>query len=100
MIKVSITYKENNFLSLIVTGHANSAAYGHDLVCSAVSAVVTGGFNNLSDINSFKVRLEEGNASLEAIKEVNPHDKVVIETIISGLKTIAENDPKFVKIIE
>ena len=100
MIKVSISKKEDNFLSLTVTGHAGSAEYGHDLVCAAVSAIVTGGFNNLSDIKSFKVKLEEGDASLEAIKEVNPHDKVVIETIISGLKTIAETNPKFVKIFE
>ena len=100
MIKVKLTYEGENFTSLKVTGHAGSAAYGHDLVCSAVSAVVTGGFNNLQDIDSFKVTLEEGNASLEAIEEVSAHDKVVIQTIISGLKTIAESEPDFVKIIE
>jgi len=100
MIKVNVTYKNGNFASLKVTGHANSAAYGHDLVCSAVSAVVTGGFNNLKNIDSFNVTLEEGNASLEAIKEVTSYDKVVIDTIISGLKTIAEADPEFVKINE
>jgi hypothetical protein len=100
MIKVKLTCKGDNFISLKVTGHANSATYGHDLVCSAVSAVVTGGFNNLKEIESFKVTLEEGNASLEAVKEVSAHDKIVIETIVSGLKTIAESDPEFVKIIE
>jgi len=100
MIKVSITYNGENFSSLKVSGHANSAAYGHDLVCSAVSAVVTGGFNNLKNLDSFKITLEEGNASLEAVKEVSSYDKTVIETIISGLKTIEEADPEFVKISE
>ena len=100
MIKVKLNYQGENFISLKVSGHAGSDAYGHDLVCSAVSAVVTGGFNNLTNIESFKVTLEEGNASLEAVKEVTTHDKVVIETIISGLKTIAESEPEFVKIIE
>ena len=100
MIKVSITYEGNDFKSLSVKGHAGSAEYGHDLVCSAVSAVVTGGFNNLQDIKYFKVRLEEGDAELEAVNEVNPHDNIVIETIISGLRTIAESNPKFVKIIQ
>ena len=98
MIKVKLNYEGDNFTLLKVTGHANSAEYGHDLVCSAVSAVITGGFNNLKNIDSFKVTLIEGNASLEAVKEVSAHDKIVIETIISGLKTIAESDPKFVKI--
>ena len=68
MINVKLTYEGENFTSLKVTGHANSAEYGHDLVCSAVSAVVTGGFNNLQDIKSFDIVLEEGNASLEACK--------------------------------
>ena len=98
MIKVKIIYEGDLFKSLKVTGHANSAAYGHDLVCSAVSAVVTGGFNNLKEIDSFNVTLKEGNASLEAVKEISQHDKVVIETIITGLKTIALEDPDFIKI--
>ena len=98
MIKIKIIYEGDLFKSLEVKGHANSAPYGHDLVCSAVSAVLTGGFNNIKNIESFNVRLDEGHASLEAVKEITPYDNAVIETIISGLKTIALEDPKFVKI--
>jgi len=100
MINVKVNYEAGYVKSLSVTGHANSAAYGHDLVCSAVSAVVTGGFNNIENVDAFKIVLEEGNASIEALKEITDHDKVVIQTIISGLKTIAEADPEFVKIID
>ena len=98
MIKVKINYLDNKFQSLKVTGHAHSAEYGRDLVCAEVSAVVTGGFNAIEDIKNFDVKLDEGIASLEALGTVSAHDEIVIATIISGLKTIADANGKFIKI--
>ncbi|MCR4879955.1 MAG: ribosomal-processing cysteine protease Prp [Bacilli bacterium] len=99
MIKVKITYVDNKFQSLKVSGHAKSAEYGKDLVCAEVSAVVTGGFNALEDIDNFEVKLEEGLAYLERKGTISAHDEVVIATIISGLKTIEEANEKFIKIL-
>ncbi len=98
MIKILIRTEENSFKSLEVKGHANSAPHGEDLVCAAVSAVITGGFNSIEDIKNFKVELKEGYASLEAIGPVSSHDKTVIDTIITSLKTIEDGNEKFVKI--
>lgn len=99
MIKIKIKYIDQKFASLKVSGHANSDEYGKDLVCAAVSATLTGGFNALRNPKDFKIILEEGNALLEANKIISDHDEVVIETIVTGLKSIEENDPKFVKVI-
>ena len=98
MIKVRINYVGDKFHFLKVTGHANSADYGKDLVCAEVSAVVTGGFNALEDIKKFNYELDEGIAYLEAKETISTHDEVVIQTIISGLRTIAEANEKFIKI--
>ena len=98
MIKVLIKREEKKFISLEVKGHANSAEYGKDLVCAAVSSVLTGGFNNLENPKSFELKLEEGYAYAKAIKEVSSHDEVVMETIITGLKTIEESNPQFITI--
>ena len=98
MIKVLIKREENKFVSLEVKGHANSAEYGKDLVCAAVSSVLTGGFNNLEKPESFELKLGEGYALARAIKEVSSHDEVVMETIITGLKTIEESNPDFITI--
>ena len=98
MIKVLIKSEENKFKSLEVKGHANAGPYGEDLVCAAVSAILTGGFNNISDINSFDVKLDEGHAYLEAKEPISSHDEIVIEAILSGLKTIEESNPKNIKI--
>ncbi|MCF0107713.1 MAG: ribosomal-processing cysteine protease Prp [Bacilli bacterium] len=98
MIKILIRNEENCFKSLEVKGHANSAPHGEDLVCAAVSAVITGGFNAIKDIENFHYELKEGYAYLEAKETVSSHDLTVIETIITSLKTIAESNSRYVKI--
>ncbi len=99
MIKITINHASNgqvNFLE--ITGHANSAEYPRDLVCAAVSAVVTGGFNNLKHHKEYELKLDEGYALFKSNIQLDAHDEVVIETIICGLNTIKETDPKFIEI--
>ena len=64
MIKVNLIKTNDIVTGLQVTGHAKSAEYGEDLICAAVSAILTGGFNafNENDIN--ECSLKEGYASV------------------------------------
>lgn len=98
MIKVKIGKTDTGFNFLEVKGHANSGPYGHDLVCAAVSAVITGGLNNLEAPQNYDIELKEGYSMIKALKNVSAHDAVVIETIICGLKTIAEEYSDFINI--
>ncbi len=98
MIEIKIQSQNGKFVSLSVKGHAQSAEAGKDLVCAAVSAVVTGAFNAIKEVKDFKFVLEEGNAELISLKTISAHDEIVIETLITQLRTIAESSPKFVKI--
>jgi uncharacterized protein YsxB (DUF464 family) len=98
MIKISVEKNGSKFSKLEAKGHASSAPYGEDLVCAAVSAVLTGGFNSISDKNSFLIKLDEGHALLESKETVSTHDEVVIETIVTSLKTIADSNSKYIQI--
>ena len=99
MIKVKIGHASNNQVNFIeVTGHANSAPYGQDLICAAVSAILTGGFNNLVNVNNYEIKLDEGHAYFKSNAPLDAHDEAVIETIICGLNTIQESNPKFVEV--
>lgn len=100
MIKVQIVSKADKITKITVKGHANSAEYGKDLVCAGVSAVVVGGMNAIQNDESFKFVMEEGLVIIEAIGEVSTHDDVVLETIVTGLKTIQESNKQFIKISE
>ena len=99
MIKITINHASKgqvNFLE--IKGHANSAPHGEDLVCAEVSATVTGGFNNLRNYKDYELKLDEGYALFKSDSPLDAHDEVVIETIICGLNTIKETDPKFIEI--
>ncbi|MCR4911813.1 MAG: ribosomal-processing cysteine protease Prp [Bacilli bacterium] len=114
MVKVVITRDacqknslgKNKILSIAVKGHANSAPYGQDLVCAAVSSILTGGANALLEgyeaNPNFKVILDEGNALIERTNEIDVSDnqETVLETIAIMLKTIEESYSKFIKIEE
>ena len=95
MIKVNLIKTNDIVTGLQVTGHAKSAEYGKDLICAAVSAILTGGFNafNENDIN--ECSLKGGYASVNVISQ---RGLVILETIIVQLKTIENQYPKNIKI--
>lgn len=98
MIKVLIKLEGNSFSSLEIKGHAGSGPYGHDLVCSGVSALVTGCLNSINEPNNFKIVLKEGHFNVVKIGDISGHDEIVLETLITGLKTIEESYKQFIQI--
>lgn len=98
MIIVKIDGENKEFKSLIVKGHAESDVHGQDLICAGVSSVLTGGFNSVKENQEFEMILENGYALLKLKGKLTYHDEIVIETMITSLKTIAESYPKNIKI--
>ncbi|MEN9819537.1 MAG: hypothetical protein RL379_315 [Bacillota bacterium] len=97
MIQVNIIRSNERYRMMKVTGHANSAPYGEDLVCAAVSAVMTGGMNALN-LKAVKVKNIEG---LSEIQVTNPQDQAnqsVIHVLAIQLQTIANDYPKYIRI--
>ena len=97
MIKVLIEKRDDSIAYLEVKGHANSADKGEDLICSAVSAILTGGFNAI-DEKEVDLTLKEGLAIAKAKKPLSPRNKIVLETILIQLQTIEEEYPNNLKI--
>lgn len=99
MIKIVIKTDESTktITSIEVKGHANSAEYGKDLVCAAVSAIITGGANALTE-DIYDIELKEGYSLIKASKIPGDNDAVVLKTMEVQLKTIEEVEGKFIKI--
>ena len=100
MIKITVRYQSTGeFLSLESLGHANSAPYGEDLVCAAVSGIILGGINALKE-KCYKLNSDEklGKIELCNVGKMSQHDNIVIETIISQLQSIERDNPKLIKI--
>ena len=69
MIKVDLIYNGDLICGFTMKGHANTADYGNDLVCAAVSAIVTGGFNAFDDEDVSEIALDEGYAKVVVITD-------------------------------
>ena len=95
MIKVDLIYNGDLICGFTMKGHANTADYGNDLVCAAVSAIVTGGFNAFDDEAVSEIALDEGYAKV-VVKSENGYS--ILKTIIVQLKTIEEAYPNNIKI--
>ena len=100
MIKITANRKDGKIVNLTVKGHANSAPHGEDLVCAAVSSILVGGCNALSNPNCFAIKLEEGNASVTELSHANEHDYEVLEVMLVQFKSVEETSAKFLKVIE
>lgn len=50
MIRIDLTKQQSELRSLKITGHANSAPYGEDLVCAGVSAIVLASLNAIDEL--------------------------------------------------
>ncbi len=99
MIKIVIKrdVSSQKIISIEVKGHANSAEYGKDLVCAAVSTVMTGGMNALQD-KEYDFKLEEGHIYVKALDIPSDYDSVVLKTMEVQLMTIEESNHKYVQI--
>lgn len=102
MIRIECQRENGKIISLTVKGHANSAPHGQDLVCSATSAVTFGGLNALENAKAFIIQIDEelGLIDVKAKESVSMHDYQVLETILIQLKTIEEDNKKYIQIIE
>ena len=100
MIKVIITTHNQQIIDIQVSGHANSAEYGRDLVCAGVSSVCVGIANALVQRGFLDIGTIEVKEGFVHVK-VNQYDEViqvVLETFETLLKTIEESYPKYMKI--
>jgi len=102
MIEVKVLYnKKHKLIGIEASGHAESGPYGHDLVCAGVSAVITGGLNNIEDLQAFDITLIRGYSKVKPWFEndkITRHDQIVLETIVAQLRTIQESNPKSISV--
>lgn len=100
-----IKYDEQNIV-LEVTGHAGYGPHGADIVCAAVSILVQTLVKNLIKFSdhgwyTLEYDLSAGNAYVHC--KVNGYFSLVVEMFrftMEGLKMLAEEYPKHIKIDE
>ena len=100
MLNINATRKDGKIVYLSVLGHADSDVKGKDLVCAAISAITVGGINALNQPEKFVLKVEKGDVEISLKSEASEHDYQVLETMLIQIKSVAETNPKYVKVIE
>lgn len=100
MIRVRLTRAADDTPTrLEVAGHAGRGAYGEDIVCAAVSALVETLTLGLTHVSAQPPRgaVDPGQADIVFVQPMSIETRAIVETMVVGLKDLARSDPNAVR---
>ena len=90
MIEIEILKVNNNLESVSINGHANSAEYGSDIICAAVSvlsqSIVNGMIKSLDGREDFFSLSDDGRIKIDIPKDGNDIQKIKLQTLADVLE--------------
>lgn len=104
MIKALFEKNNDSIVSINLSGHAESADEGYDMVCSAVSAISLTIANGITDVVKVNpnLSLEDGFLSMD-FKNLSQEDieksQVLMQTLLIGLKSIEISYGDYITIV-
>ena len=90
MIKVNIVKEKSKYKKITILGHAMYDDYGKDIVCAAVSMLLTNTANSIEQFTSSfaGAEAEDGTFSLVLKNPIDDKAKLLIDSMILGLNSI------------
>lgn len=99
MIKVIVKRENTNYKKITITGHAEYAKYGKDIVCSATSSIAITTVNGILLLNKDSLSYKQSEDGLEI--NVNSYEKttqILLENMINMLMELEEEYPTNIKV--
>lgn len=95
MINVSIYKNADNLVTgFTLSGHADFAKHGSDIVCAAVSALVINTINSIENFTSDRFQLEQdekkGFIEFQVIESMSDSTNLLLNSLVLGLQGIQE----------
>ncbi|MBP2625984.1 MAG: hypothetical protein H6Q68_695 [Firmicutes bacterium] len=103
MIKIEIVRNSDQaMVGFSVTGHANTAPHGQDIVCAGISALTQTAVLGLDRQLKKKIHLKiaSGNLKMNLLDKPDALTNAVLETMLIGLTEIGNLNPQSVRILE
>lgn len=99
MIKVNCVVSNGLIERLSIKGHADYDTLGKDIVCAAVSSIVTTTINNIISLeeNTIKYDTKEGNVCITVLRNSDVTNKL-LNVLMNMLKELATDYPQNIKI--
>ena len=97
-VNINHIFKKNR---IVITGHANFADYGRDIVCASASSIVITSINACLRFNKNSLVYEEDTDKLIIdIKDTSKSIKLIIDNMIFMLEELAQTYKKNIKIVK
>ena len=97
MIKVNYK-KDKRIKEIKISGHANFADYGKDIVCAAVSTMVTTTINNILAIDNDAIKYVDSDGYILISNEDNEIADKLLNNMLDMLNDLAKDYPNNIKI--
>ncbi|MBR1417281.1 MAG: ribosomal-processing cysteine protease Prp [Bacilli bacterium] len=97
MIKVSYI-KDKLIKEVKISGHAMYDSYGKDIVCSAVSTLVTTTINNIITLDENSICYENSSGYILITNKDSEMASKLLNNMLDMLSELASNYPKNIKI--
>ena len=99
MIKVEVVKENDLYKKVSIIGHAMYADYGKDIVCSAVSSIVTTTINGCIALDKDSLSYEVNDKGV-VISNINgDNTNKLINNMVSLLKELEEKYPTNIKVM-
>ena len=104
MINIKISLQNNKISGFEISGHANTAPRGYDIVCAGVSALSQTALMGLGQYLKRDIDFEQappdrgGFLSMKLNSDPDSLSEAVLQTMLLGLKEIERLYPKIIKI--
>ena len=91
-----------NICKITVSGHANQAEYGSDIVCSAISVLTISTLNGLIDVAKVKVgyKVKEGYTQILISEGHNEKSDAILKTYELGIEALLEDYGKYLQLVK
>ena len=99
MIKVEVVKENNLYKEISIIGHAMYADYGKDIVCSAVSSIVTTTINGCIALDKDSLSYEVNDKGVVISNIVGDSTNTLINNMVSLLKELEEKYPTNIKVM-
>ena len=99
MINIELIREDSAYTKIYILGHANYAKPGKDIVCSAVSSIVTTTINGILALNEGSLNYEVSKKGM--IIEGISRDSItqrLLESMVSLLKQLEEQYPANIEV--
>ncbi|EDN9013590.1 ribosomal-processing cysteine protease Prp [Listeria monocytogenes] len=102
MIQVDVMREDNQIISFTMSGHADFAEHGSDLVCAGASSIAFGMVNAISEVRDFEPVIEESEGYLYYSVPADYVGDDVVQILLTGmenqLRSLGYSYPDHIKI--